>query len=167
VQWQLNDEAKPGSVPTICYEMAGDFGCDMVRGRRMDSKVLQHRAALLQARSRATERRLRKELSSGGDRSPSKARPYELLGICEHGIDYLHQPVYCDATNITPHGRSVEFDERCTTKGHYNDEFHSRITVMGHRAILLSRTPTKTGGGYSPSPKLRYIRCNQTNSWKR
>jgi hypothetical protein len=54
-----------------------------------------------------------KELSSGGDRTPSEARPYELLGICERGIDYLYQPVNCDATNITPHRTSVEFDERC------------------------------------------------------
>jgi hypothetical protein len=109
----------------------------------------------------------KKELSGGGDRSPSEARPYQLLGICERGIDYLYQPVYCDATNITPHGASVEFDERCTTKGQYIDEFHSRITVMSHRAIVLSRTPTKSGGGYSPSPKLRYIRCSQTYSCER
>jgi hypothetical protein len=37
-----------------------------------------------------------KELSSGGDRTPSEARPYELLGICERGIDYLYQPVNFD-----------------------------------------------------------------------
>ena len=103
-----------------------------------------------------------KELSSGGNRTPSEARPYELLGICERGIDYLYQPTYCDATNITLHGTSVEFDERCTTKGDYIDEFHSGITDLGHGAIVLSRTPTKSDGGYSPSPKLRYIRCNQT-----
>ena len=107
-----------------------------------------------------------KELS-GGDRTPSEARPYELLGICERGIDYLYQPVNCDATNVTPHRTSVEFDERCTTKGSYIDEFHSRITALGHRAIVLSRTPTKSGGGYSPSPKLHYIRCNQTYTCKR
>ena len=101
-------------------------------------------------------------LSSGGKRTPSEARPYELLGICERGIDYLYQPTYCDAANITPHGTSVEFDERCTTKGEYVDEFHSRITDLGHGAIVLSRTPTKSDGGYTPSPKLRYIRCNQT-----
>jgi hypothetical protein len=109
-----------------------------------------------------------KELSGGGHRLPSEARPYELLGICERGIDYLYQPVYCDATNITPHGTGVEFDERCTTKGDYIDKFHSRITVMGHGAIVLSRTQTKSGdGGYSPSPKLRYIRYNQTYSCER
>jgi hypothetical protein len=36
-----------------------------------------------------------KELSGGGHQLPSEARPYELLGICERGIDYLYQPVYC------------------------------------------------------------------------
>jgi hypothetical protein len=103
----------------------------------------------------------------GGDRTPSEARPYELLGICERGIDYLYQPVNCDAANVTPHKTGVEFDERCTTKGSYIDEFHSRITVLGRRAILLTRTPTRSDGGYSPSPKLRYIRCNQTYNCKR
>ena len=52
----------------------------------------------------------------------------------------------CDATNFTPHRTSVGFDERCTTKGNYIDEFHSRIMVMGLRGILVSRTPTKSGG---------------------
>jgi hypothetical protein len=44
-----------------------------------------------------------------------------------------------------------------TTKGEYIDEFHSRIVVTGERSMVLSRTPTKSGGGYSPSPKVRYI----------
>ena len=35
-----------------------------------------------------------KELSSGGKRTPSEARPYELLGICERGIDIsINQPI--------------------------------------------------------------------------
>jgi hypothetical protein len=38
-----------------------------------------------------------KKLSSGGDRTPSEARQYELLGICERGIDYLYQPVICNS----------------------------------------------------------------------
>jgi hypothetical protein len=75
--------------------------------------------------------------------SRGQAAEYGLLGICERGIDVLYQPVYCDAANITPHrGTSVEFDERCTTKGHYIDEFHSQIAVVGDRAILLSRAPS-------------------------
>ena len=97
----------------------------------------------------------------------AEARPYELVGICDRGIDYLYRPVYCDASNVIPHGTGVEFDERCTTKGDYIDAFHSRIMMTGERSIVLSRTPTKSGGGYSPSPKLRYIRCNQAYSCRR
>lgn len=109
----------------------------------------------------------KKELSSRGHQNPCEARPCELLGICERGIDYLYQSVYCDAANITPHGTSFEFNELCTTKGEYIDEFHSRIIVTGERSIVLSRTPTKSGGGYSSSPNARYIRCNRTYSCER
>lgn len=109
----------------------------------------------------------KKGLSSRGHQNPSQARPYELVGICDRGIDYLYRPVYCDASNVIPHGTGVEFDERCTTKGDYIDAFHSRIMMTGERSIVLSRTPTKSGGGYSPSPKLRYIRCNQAYSCRR
>jgi hypothetical protein len=66
-----------------------------------------------------------------------------------------------------PHGTSFEFNELCTTKGEYIDEFHSRIIVTGERSIVLSRTPTKSGGGYSSSPNARYIRCNRTYSCER
>jgi hypothetical protein len=84
----------------------------------------------------------KKELSSGGKRTPSEARPYELLGICQRGIDYLYQPTYCDATNITPQGTSVEFDERCTTKGDYIDEFHCCRALLPNQMadILLRRS---------------------------
>jgi hypothetical protein len=80
-------------------------------------------------------------LSSGGRNRRGYGCRHDSGAVCQ-------KPTYCDATNITPHGKSVEFDERCTTKGDYIDEFHSGITDLGHGAIVLSRTPTKSDGGY-------------------
>ena len=34
----------------------------------------------------------------------------------------------------------VEFDEQCTTKGSYIDEFHTRITVLGNRADAVHQS---------------------------
>ena len=109
----------------------------------------------------------KKELASREHQNPSQRRPYELVGICERGIDILYQPVHCHASNVIGDGTSVQFDERCTTKGEYIDSFHSRIIMKGKRSIEFSRTPTQSGGGYSPDLKIRYIRCNRAYSCKR
>jgi formylglycine-generating enzyme required for sulfatase activity/tRNA A-37 threonylcarbamoyl transferase component Bud32 len=94
------------------------------------------------------------------DRIPDKqtGAAYNLIGICDHGLDLLYLTVGCDASNFVWHGNAMEFSAACRVRDFMQPTVRMRVGVKNSKALSFnSRTQNFSLIG-------NYQRC--TNSYK-
>jgi hypothetical protein len=63
---------------------------------------------------------------------------YEMIGICEDGIDAFHQPVECAASRIKMSGDEISFLSTCYVKDYPAENGPSTVSKTGKDAITIS-----------------------------
>jgi hypothetical protein len=92
--------------------------------------------------------------------SPSlaKAGGYDVIGICERGIEDQVQAIRCSASNVGRRGSSVSFTMTCAVKGSppLDSDKHIPMQLTVDRNAIRLTTP-------EPSYfSANYIRCNRS-----
>jgi hypothetical protein len=67
----------------------------------------------------------KKKMSGGldaGDLDRVQTSSYELVGICDDGLDMLYQPVNCGASGIVKQHELIEFSAACRIKDYVADK---------------------------------------------
>ena len=90
-----------------------------------------------------------------GDMDRVQTSSYELVGICENGLDMLYQPVNCGASQITKQEDMIKFRAACRIKDYVSDkQDRVLLKVEGKNDILFADPDFMVFG--------RYVRCSQT-----
>jgi hypothetical protein len=66
------------------------------------------------------------------------ATKHLLIGICDHGLDVLYQPVYCRGSRIMRRADSVEFLAACRVKDYPEKRFQIKIMLRAPDAISFN-----------------------------
>jgi hypothetical protein len=92
-----------------------------------------------------------------GDLDRVQTSSYELVGICDDGLDMLYQPVNCGASGIVKQNDLVEFSAACRIKDYVADKRQRvLLKVQDPDTILFADQEFMVFG--------RYVRCSRTYS---
>jgi hypothetical protein len=83
---------------------------------------------------------------------------YEVIGLCDDGIDPLHQPVECGASHISRMGSATKFTTKCYVKDYPAEDGSAAISDIGNNrfSISLDSDNVALGG--------EYLRCSKNYS---
>jgi hypothetical protein len=99
------------------------------------------------------------QLSGRLDEMPNAtSSQYEVIGICEDGIDIFHQPVECSASQIEGQADRVEFLAACYVKDYPADKQSPATIINRGRGSKISLSINSES--YSLSGN--YLRCIKT-----
>jgi hypothetical protein len=99
-----------------------------------------------------------------GDLDRVQASSYELVGICDDGLDMLYQPVNCGASGIVKQEDLIEFHAACRIKDYVADK-RQRVLLKVEDAdhIQFADQEFMVFG--------KYVRCSRTyaceKSWNK
>jgi hypothetical protein len=95
--------------------------------------------------------------------NPTTLKTYGLVGICNDGLDLMHQPVSCVASAGVRRTDKLHVAAVCWTKGTYQSRHSVGITIRSGDAISFNESDFDTGS-FSISGDYvrcsRYYRCN-------
>jgi hypothetical protein len=63
---------------------------------------------------------------------------YEVVGLCDDGIDPLHQPVECSASHISRMGSATKFATKCYVKDYPAEDGSAIISDIGNNRFSIS-----------------------------
>jgi hypothetical protein len=66
-----------------------------------------------------------------GDLDRVQTSSYELVGICDDGLDMLYQPVNCGASDIVKQEELIEFRAACRVKDYVADKRERVLLKVG------------------------------------
>jgi hypothetical protein len=90
-----------------------------------------------------------------GDMDRVQTSSYELVGICENGLDMLYQPVNCGASEIIKEEDMIKFRAACRIKDYVSDKPERVLLKAEGKDDILFADPNFMVFG-------RYVRCSQT-----
>jgi hypothetical protein len=89
-----------------------------------------------------------------GNESVNISSPYEVIGICSDGFDYIYTPYVCGVTNVSRSGTALDLDASCSLRGRDPDRSHVRIGLTGADAVTFSSNGMMISGDY--------VRCTRS-----
>jgi hypothetical protein len=90
--------------------------------------------------------------------NPTTLKTYELVGICNDGLDLMYQPVRCTASAAVRRADKLHVAAVCWTKGLYQTRHSIGITIKGGDAISFNESDFDKAAF---SITGDYVRCNR------
>lgn len=83
-----------------------------------------------------------------------EATPYEIVGICRGGLEYLYEAVSCNSSNVNKTGDTIDVEASCRFKDYDPEAKHFHIHVQNSEALeFVDKDFAITG---------KYVRCAPT-----
>ena len=98
-----------------------------------------------------------------GDLDRVRTSSYELVGICDDGLDMLYQPVNCGASGIVKQNDLVEFSAACRIKDYVADKRQRVLRCRTQTPFCLPIRSSWSSGGTSGAAERRPARNHGTS----